>query len=119
MAASTLYPGVIGWGVGLLGGLLVGVASNLVPELIVKRLAAKRVWRIQSALPDAMDLLIVCLEAGTDVRARAATHRQRSQGISARARRRVGPGKSRHAYPRIESRGKRSAGSRNVWTYSL
>ena len=64
ISASTLYPGVIGWGVGLLGGLLVGVASNLVPELIVKRLAARRVWRIQSALPDAMDLLIVCLEAG-------------------------------------------------------
>ena len=62
--ASTLYPGVLGWGVGLLGGLLVGVASNLVPELIVTRLAARRVWRIQSALPDAMDLLIVCLEAG-------------------------------------------------------
>ena len=64
MAASTLYPGVIGWGVGLIGGLLVGVACNLVPELIVTRLAARRVWRIQSALPDAMDLLIVCLEAG-------------------------------------------------------
>ena len=64
IAASTLYPGVIGWGVGLIGGLLVGVASNLVPELIVTRLAARRVWRIQSALPDAMDLLIVCLEAG-------------------------------------------------------
>ncbi len=64
MAASTLYSGVIGWGVGLLGGLLVGVACNLVPELIVTRLAARRVWRIQNALPDAMDLLIVCLEAG-------------------------------------------------------
>ncbi len=64
MAASTLYPGVIGWGVGLIGGLLVGVACNLIPELIVTRLAARRVWRIQSALPEAMDLLIVCLEAG-------------------------------------------------------
>ena len=64
LAASSLYPGVIGWGVGLLGGLLVGVACNLVPELVVTRLAARRVWRIQSALPDAMDLLIVCLEAG-------------------------------------------------------
>ena len=62
--ASTLFPGVIGWGVGLLGGLLVGVACNLVPELIVTRLAARRVWKIQTALPDAMDLLIVCLEAG-------------------------------------------------------
>lgn len=64
LAASTLYPGVIGWGVGLLGGLLVGVACNLVPELVVTRVAARRVWRIQTALPDAMDLLIVCLEAG-------------------------------------------------------
>ncbi len=64
LAASTLFPGVIGWGVGLLGGLLVGVACNLVPELIVTRLAARRVWKIQIALPDAMDLLIVCLEAG-------------------------------------------------------
>ena len=64
LAASTLYPGVVGWGVGLLGGLLVGVACNLVPEFVVTRLAARRVWRIQSALPDAMDLLIVCLEAG-------------------------------------------------------
>ena len=63
-AASTLYPGMIGWGVGLLGGLLVGVACNLVPELVVTRLAASRIRRIQSALPDAMDLLIVCLEAG-------------------------------------------------------
>lgn len=62
--ASTLFPGVIGWGAGLLGGLLVGVACNLVPELIVTRLAARRVWKIQTALPDAMDLLIVCLEAG-------------------------------------------------------
>ena len=64
LAASTLYPGVIGWGTGLLGGLLVGVAFNLVPELMVTRLAARRVWKIQIALPDAMDLLIVCLEAG-------------------------------------------------------
>lgn len=64
LAASTLFPGVIGWGAGLLGGLLVGVACNLVPELIVTRLASRRVWKIQTALPDAMDLLIVCLEAG-------------------------------------------------------
>ena len=64
LAVSTLYEGVIGWGVGLLGGLLIGVAANLVPELVVTRLAARRVWRIESGLPDAIDLLIVCLEAG-------------------------------------------------------
>lgn len=64
LAASTLYPGLMGWGVGLMSGLLVGVACNLVPEMIVTRLAARRVLKIRIALPDALDLLIVCLEAG-------------------------------------------------------
>lgn len=64
LVASTLYFGIIGWSVGLFAGLLSGVACNLVPELVVTRLAARRIWQIQSALPDAMDLLIVCLEAG-------------------------------------------------------
>ncbi|MCY3819765.1 MAG: type II secretion system F family protein [Gammaproteobacteria bacterium] len=64
LGVSTLFSGVIGWGAGLLGGLLLGVACNLVPEWIITRLAARRVWRIQTALTDAIDLLIVCLEAG-------------------------------------------------------
>lgn len=64
LAVTTQFDGLISWGAGLLGGLLIGVACNLVPELFVTRLAARRVWKIQTALPDAMDLLIVCLEAG-------------------------------------------------------
>ena len=61
---SGYLPGVLGIGVGIIGGFLIGVLFNLLPEMIVSRLAASRLWRIQSALPDALDLLIVCLEAG-------------------------------------------------------
>lgn len=64
LAVSTLFPGVIGWIAGLLGGVSCGVALNLVPEMIVSRLATRRIWKIQTALPDAMDLMMVCLEAG-------------------------------------------------------
>ena len=61
---SPLKPGMVGWGIGLVGGLLGGVLLNLIPELIVGKLASRRLWQIQAALPDALDLLIVCLEAG-------------------------------------------------------
>ena len=61
---SPLVPGVLGWGAGLIGGLLIGVVLNLVPELVVARLAASRIRRIHTGLADAFDLLIVCLESG-------------------------------------------------------
>lgn len=61
---SPYLPGMPGVFLGLVGGFLAGVMLNLLPEMIVGRLAASRLWRIQSALPDALDLLIVCLEAG-------------------------------------------------------
>lgn len=61
---SPYQPGMIGIGLGLVGGFLGGVMLNLLPEMIVGRLAARRLWHLQSALPDALDLLIVCLEAG-------------------------------------------------------
>ena len=61
---SPLVPGALGWGAGLIGGLLIGVVLNLVPELVVARLAASRIRRIHRGLADAFDLLIVCLESG-------------------------------------------------------
>ncbi|MCY3620826.1 MAG: type II secretion system F family protein [Gammaproteobacteria bacterium] len=61
---SPLVPGLLGWGAGLVGGLLFGAILNLVPELVVMRLAASRTHRIHTALADAFDLLIVCLESG-------------------------------------------------------
>ena len=59
-----MWPGLIGWGIGLVGGLLAGVALNLLPELVVTRLAAARFRRIHAGLADAFDLMIVCLESG-------------------------------------------------------
>ena len=61
---TPMMPGILGVGLGVVGGLLGGVMLNLIPELIVGKLASGRLFRIQSALPDALDLMIVCLEAG-------------------------------------------------------
>ena len=60
----SMKPGMVGLGIGLIGGLLGGVMLNLIPEMIIGKLASRRLWQIQTALPDALDLLIVCLEAG-------------------------------------------------------
>lgn len=56
--------GPLGWFLGLIGGFIAGVMLNLIPELILSKLATRRLWRIQSGLPDAIDLLVVSLEAG-------------------------------------------------------
>lgn len=73
-AGLVLLPGFLSttWGPGglpgllaaLVGGLLLGVLLNLLPELVVTRLGGARKRRIESAFGDAMDLLIVCLQAG-------------------------------------------------------
>jgi tight adherence protein C len=49
-----------GWYVALLGGAL----GFLMPSAILSRLIEKRRKSISNGLPDALDLLIVCLEAG-------------------------------------------------------
>ena len=59
-----MWPGLVGWGIGAVGGLLGGVLLNLLPELAVKRLAAARFRRVHAGLADAFDLMIVCLESG-------------------------------------------------------
>ena len=64
VAGPALQPGLLGWAGGLIGGVLLGVALNLAPELVVFRLAAMRMGRINAGLADAFDLLIVCLESG-------------------------------------------------------
>ena len=56
--------GATGWGLGVVVGFIGGIMLNLLPELVISKIAAKQLWRIQSALPDAVDLLVVCLEAG-------------------------------------------------------
>jgi len=48
----------------LLWGILAAVVGYVLPGLVVDRIAKKRQLEIQNGLPDALDLLIVCLEAG-------------------------------------------------------
>ncbi len=59
-----LYPGMLGVGAGLVGGLFFGVGANIVPEFAITHLAAARMRRIHGGLADAFDLLVVCLESG-------------------------------------------------------
>ena len=61
---SGFKPGLLGVLIGLGGGGLIGVILNLLPEIVVAQLAKRRIWQLHAALPDALDLLIVCLEAG-------------------------------------------------------
>jgi tight adherence protein C len=45
----------------LVGGLMLGFR---LPEIILSRLAARRRLRLEQGLPDALDLLVICAEAG-------------------------------------------------------
>lgn len=69
LAVGTLFfndyqPGLLGWLIGIGIGFFLGVILNLLPELVVNRLASRRRLQITSALPEMYDLLIVSLEAG-------------------------------------------------------
>jgi tight adherence protein C len=59
-AALFLLGGKSGW----IFGIMAAIVGYLLPSLIVDRVAKKRQLQIQNGLPDALDLLIVCLEAG-------------------------------------------------------
>lgn len=48
----------------VLGALLFAIAGFIAPELWLRRRAAARQGRIAGALPDTLDLLTVCVEAG-------------------------------------------------------
>ena len=58
--AFSVLNGALAW-VGAAIGALIG---NMLPGLYVGRLAAKRKIAIEDGLPDALDLMIVCVEAG-------------------------------------------------------
>ena len=48
----------------LLGGLAIGVLIFTLPRLAIQRLAHGRVRRIERALPDALDIMTMCLTGG-------------------------------------------------------
>lgn len=55
---------VFGWGTGLLFGLMGAIVGYLGPSLYVDRKMKRRLKEIENGLPDALDLLIVSIEAG-------------------------------------------------------
>ena len=55
---------MLGWQGGRLLSLFGAVLGFMLPGLVVARRIARRRKRIENGLPDALDLLIVCLEAG-------------------------------------------------------
>ena len=74
-SASGLAAGAGFWasGAGLLGGhvflvamaVLVGlVVGSVVPEYVLRNFIARRLRRMTAALPDSLDLMVMCLESG-------------------------------------------------------
>jgi tight adherence protein C len=55
---------VLGRGRGLLIGSLAAIVGYLLPGLVLARMVTTRQRQIRNGLPDALDLLIVCIEAG-------------------------------------------------------
>jgi len=56
LAGSTIFRMVV-----LVGGLMLGWR---LPEIVLSRMAARRRAKIEQGLPDALDLLVICAEAG-------------------------------------------------------
>ena len=71
-AATLLTPalfGLLGFlffgsGPGLLGVIFLAAIGYMLPGIVLAHLIGKRKLQIQNGLPDALDLLIVCVEAG-------------------------------------------------------
>ncbi len=56
--------GLIGLGTGLIVGAVLGVAGMIGPSFWLDRCKAKRQINFRRALPDALDVLVICLEGG-------------------------------------------------------
>jgi tight adherence protein C len=61
-AAATL--GLMPGNVGLLGGACAGIVGMIGPSFWLDRMKSKRQIRFRRGLPDALDLLVICLEGG-------------------------------------------------------
>lgn len=60
---STFLPGVTG-GKLLFGGVLAAFMGSLIPSVWLERRVGARKRELRAAFPDALDLLVVCVEAG-------------------------------------------------------
>jgi tight adherence protein C len=58
---------LMGWRKGMLYGVLAAIVGYMIPAFVVGHYVGKRQKQIRNGLPDALDLLIVCLEAGLGI----------------------------------------------------
>ena len=58
---------LLGWGTGLIAGFVLAVIGYVTPSFFVEYYAAERRKAIRNGLPDALDLLTVCVEAGSSL----------------------------------------------------
>jgi hypothetical protein len=75
------------------------VAGYKGPELFLKNKSKKRTDAIRKGLPDALDLLVICAEAGLTVDAAVQPRRQGARPRLSRARRRVRADRDRAVVP--------------------
>ena len=64
VASTLLLSGTMALFAGLIGGVFMGVLLNIMPEVVLGRLATGYQRRINAGLAEAFDLLVVCLESG-------------------------------------------------------
>lgn len=57
----------LGWRKGVLFGVLGAMAGYMIPSFVLSYYVNKRQKQVRNGLPDALDLLIVCLEAGLGI----------------------------------------------------
>ncbi len=74
LMVSPVVVGAMLYGMGLLSlieailyGALVGLIGTVAPSLWIQRLKAARQKKIRRAMPDALDVIVVCLEGGLSV----------------------------------------------------
>ena len=64
LTGGLVYASVSGSSTGLLSALAAGIGGYLLPDVVLSRMAATRQLAITNSLPDTLDQLTICVEAG-------------------------------------------------------
>jgi tight adherence protein C len=72
---------ILGFNTGMVAGLMLAVVGYLTPNLWLRRATTQREKAIRNALPDGLDLMTVCVEAGSGID-QAITRASKELGLS-------------------------------------